>query len=275
MVFIRAWHADLPDDVQEQELTAGQVSIGRALDNDVLLDIPGASRYHARLELDQGQLWVVDLDSTNGTWIGGERVTRHPLGPGDRFQIGAMVFEVASASLTRPTVVEDWSPVQLAAARRPPGCASAANEEPAPRPGCRWSTSARASAMRPCARSRPAASPSAATRPTISASPTPTSPASTPGSSPVPTASCSRTSAAATGPGSTASACANTCWSMATALFSAASPSASAASPLPTTASAQPHPHPLSPDADTATTAVLPEVGAPLPRLRRAPRTGE
>jgi pSer/pThr/pTyr-binding forkhead associated (FHA) protein len=121
MVFIRAWHVDCSDEVQEQELSAGQITIGRGLDNDILLDVVGASRHHARVELDEGEIWVVDLGSTNGTWVGGERVERRRLQTGDRFQIGAMVFEVASSSLTRPTVIENWADVRIAEEARPAG----------------------------------------------------------------------------------------------------------------------------------------------------------
>lgn len=121
MVFIRAWHLDSSDDVQEQELSAGHLAIGRGLDNDILLDVAGASRHHARVDFDRGEVWVVDLGSTNGTWVAGERVNRHRLHPGDRFQIGTMVFEVASSSLTRPTVVENWANVQVPGGPRPAG----------------------------------------------------------------------------------------------------------------------------------------------------------
>lgn len=121
MVFIRAWHLDSSDEVQEQELSAGHLTVGRGLDNDILLDVAGASRHHARVDLDQGEVWVVDLGSTNGTWVAGERVNRKRLHPGDRFQIGTMVFEVASSSLTRPTVVENWANVQVPGGPRPAG----------------------------------------------------------------------------------------------------------------------------------------------------------
>lgn len=121
MVFIRAWHLDASEEVQEQELAAGHLAIGRGPDNDILLDVAGASRHHARVEVHRGEVWVVDLGSTNGTWVAGERVQRRRLHPGDRFQIGAMVFEVASSSLSRPTVVENWADVQVGDGPRPAG----------------------------------------------------------------------------------------------------------------------------------------------------------
>jgi pSer/pThr/pTyr-binding forkhead associated (FHA) protein len=133
MVYIRAWHVDRPDEVQEQELTAAQVTIGRGLDNDIRLDVPGASRRHALVATESGRVSVADCGSTNGTWIGGRRVERAPLAPGDRFQIGVMVFELAEASLTRPTVVEDWGRIQAPATARPPSAHPCRSSPPAAR----------------------------------------------------------------------------------------------------------------------------------------------
>lgn len=50
------------------------MSIGRDPDNDIALDDPKASRQHARLEFDGHQYVVVDLNSTNGTYLGGTRL---------------------------------------------------------------------------------------------------------------------------------------------------------------------------------------------------------
>ncbi len=121
MAFLRAWHVDRPDEVQEQELSSPQLTIGRGVDNDVQLDVAGASRQHAMVTLEREAVWVVDRGSTNGTWVAGQRVERARLEPGDRFQIGGMVFELASSSLVRPTVVEDWRGLQAPPAAGGPG----------------------------------------------------------------------------------------------------------------------------------------------------------
>src|SRR5207302_1847947 len=53
------------------------VRIGRAQDNDVVVLNPHVSRHHAEVR-DDGSTWeVVDLGSTQGTWVGGTRVARH------------------------------------------------------------------------------------------------------------------------------------------------------------------------------------------------------
>jgi pSer/pThr/pTyr-binding forkhead associated (FHA) protein len=50
------------------------VTIGRDSANDVIIDHPLASRRHARLERDENGYIVRDLESTNGTYVNGERV---------------------------------------------------------------------------------------------------------------------------------------------------------------------------------------------------------
>jgi hypothetical protein len=55
-----------------------------------------SSTLHARLFRRGDQLWVEDLDSTNGTYVNSERITQPVrLGRGDLLQVGATVFEVS------------------------------------------------------------------------------------------------------------------------------------------------------------------------------------
>lgn len=75
-------------------LTAGMIkTIGRVGAADFCVDVPLVSRLHCRLEVGpEGDVTVVDLDSTNGTWIDGERITRAPLRPGSVLRIGRVEF---------------------------------------------------------------------------------------------------------------------------------------------------------------------------------------
>lgn len=50
------------------------LTIGRDSANDIVIDHPLASRRHARLEYDGSGYCVRDLDSTNGTYINGDRI---------------------------------------------------------------------------------------------------------------------------------------------------------------------------------------------------------
>jgi pSer/pThr/pTyr-binding forkhead associated (FHA) protein len=73
-------------------LEAGPVpiSIGRSEDNDVALaGDEFASSHHARIESNRDGVWVLDLNSTNGTFVNGSRLEgRRRLREGDIVQIG-------------------------------------------------------------------------------------------------------------------------------------------------------------------------------------------
>jgi pSer/pThr/pTyr-binding forkhead associated (FHA) protein len=62
--------------------------LGRSPDNDVILRDPATSGHHARLERRGEAFWVVDLGSTNGTFVNGESVQEKQLNHGDRLTVG-------------------------------------------------------------------------------------------------------------------------------------------------------------------------------------------
>lgn len=64
-------------------LTQPTVSIGRALDNDVIIDDPRVSRHHAQIRQRYGHLVLYDLDSSGGTQINGYPVDECVLHSGD------------------------------------------------------------------------------------------------------------------------------------------------------------------------------------------------
>ena len=70
-------------------LPGGVRTLGRATGADFSLDGGLVSRVHCRLTaLSDGALEVRDLESTNGTFVNGERVETARLASGDRLQIG-------------------------------------------------------------------------------------------------------------------------------------------------------------------------------------------
>jgi pSer/pThr/pTyr-binding forkhead associated (FHA) protein len=72
------------------ELTEALVTIGRALDNMVIIDDPSVSSRHAQLEL-SGELYrLKDLDSTNGTRVNGLPITETVLRFDDRIRFGGV-----------------------------------------------------------------------------------------------------------------------------------------------------------------------------------------
>lgn len=69
------------------------VSIGRRRTNDLCLLDTGISRDHARIEYKDGSYYLVDLGSTNGTFVNGTRVSIKKIEPGDVIKIGATWLE--------------------------------------------------------------------------------------------------------------------------------------------------------------------------------------
>src|SRR5437773_7174711 len=75
---------------------ATPISIGREEGNSVQLNDERVSRYHAKIQEDQGQLVLTDLESTNGTRVNGEPVPLTILRVGDRIALGRSVLLVGS-----------------------------------------------------------------------------------------------------------------------------------------------------------------------------------
>jgi VWFA-related protein len=78
----------------EQEIVLAQPEtvLGRDPSNPIVVRDPLASRRHARIVLENGEFWVEDLKSLNGTKINGEVATRHKLATGDQIKIGEAVL---------------------------------------------------------------------------------------------------------------------------------------------------------------------------------------
>ncbi|WP_309070460.1 DUF3662 and FHA domain-containing protein [Arthrobacter sp.] len=61
-------------DGQRYSLHAGSILLGRSSEADILIDDTGVSRRHLEIHTDQGQSRAVDLGSTNGSYVNGQRV---------------------------------------------------------------------------------------------------------------------------------------------------------------------------------------------------------
>ncbi len=72
------------------------VNVGRAEYNDIVVPDPSVSSAHAKIQLREGIWILVDLGSTNGTFVDGERVSEEaPVAPGAVIRFGevSLVFE--------------------------------------------------------------------------------------------------------------------------------------------------------------------------------------
>lgn len=83
-------------DGKSREFPLGKlpVSVGRGEDCKVRVPLPSVSRKHCQLGIEDEEFTVKDLDSSNGTYVNGERVKARELVPGDLLALGPVVFVV-------------------------------------------------------------------------------------------------------------------------------------------------------------------------------------
>lgn len=79
------------DQGKEFSLGTYRTIIGRRETNDIVLTDISVSRRHAQLDHDNGRYVLTDLNSTNGTFVNGQRITKQLLEPGDVITFGTTV----------------------------------------------------------------------------------------------------------------------------------------------------------------------------------------
>jgi uncharacterized repeat protein (TIGR01451 family) len=100
-------HILLPDQaVQSVTVKPGGMTIGRAADNEIVIDQPGVSRRHARIEFDGFNYQVRDLNSTNGTFLEDRKL--EPNSPeiwlvGENLRVGEVWLRLERAGQTSTT----------------------------------------------------------------------------------------------------------------------------------------------------------------------------
>jgi two-component system, cell cycle response regulator len=88
-------------------LTPRDFLLGRGPGADLSFDDHGVSRSHLRVGHDAAGHFIEDLGSTNGTFLGGKRVTHARLASADRFQLGpAVVVRFAMADQLERELLE-------------------------------------------------------------------------------------------------------------------------------------------------------------------------
>jgi peptidoglycan lytic transglycosylase D len=116
------------------------IRIGRGDDCDIRFDShrdTRVSNHHAEIRFEEGRYLVVDVGSTNGTFVNGKLIRTHPLSSGDKIVFGAqggpeVRFEIEEGF--RPTRSNGYSPpvpAQAPAPRRPPPAISAPSPDAA------------------------------------------------------------------------------------------------------------------------------------------------
>lgn len=97
------------------ELKAEKTTVGRVSDNNFEIPESSVSSHHAEIILRGNEVLIRDLGSTNGTFIGGERITEAVLKPGQILRFGTIDLRLESGEV--PTAAAAAS-ASAAAAKR-------------------------------------------------------------------------------------------------------------------------------------------------------------
>jgi pSer/pThr/pTyr-binding forkhead associated (FHA) protein len=99
--------------IKEVQLTKDRTSLGRRPYNDIVIDNLAVSGEHAVLQMSGNEVFVEDLNSTNGTYLNGKAVKKQQLNNGDTVEIGKYkikyVNEVASAGFEKTMIIKAGS----------------------------------------------------------------------------------------------------------------------------------------------------------------------
>lgn len=82
-VFLKQGLAD-----QKEWIFERQFSIGRGSNADIRIEDPTVSRFHASVQFIEGKWWIRDMNSSNGTFINAEKVSRCQLDRQTKLQLG-------------------------------------------------------------------------------------------------------------------------------------------------------------------------------------------
>jgi len=107
--------------IKEVQLTKDRTTLGRRPYNDIVIDNLAVSGEHAVLLMTGGEVFLEDLNSTNGTYINGKAVKKQQLQNGDGIEVGkykikfvgdgaAENFDKTMVVRARPAVVPQSAP---------------------------------------------------------------------------------------------------------------------------------------------------------------------
>ena len=71
-------------------LESTMITVGRGLNNDIILEDTRVSRHHAQLRYRSRRFWVADVGSSNGTFVNGEAIEERALNDGDVISLGGL-----------------------------------------------------------------------------------------------------------------------------------------------------------------------------------------
>ena len=118
--------------IKEVQLTKDRTTLGRRPYNDVVIDNLAISGEHAVFQMSGNDVFIEDLNSTNGTYVNGKAAKKQQLVNGDTVEVGKykikFVAEVAGDGFEKTMMVK---PAQIAALAQAPA-AGVVPSRPAP-----------------------------------------------------------------------------------------------------------------------------------------------
>jgi pSer/pThr/pTyr-binding forkhead associated (FHA) protein len=117
--------------IKEVQLTKDRTTLGRRPYNDIVIDNLAVSGEHAVLQMTGNEVYLEDLNSTNGTYVNGKAVKKQLLQNNDTVEIGKYkikyINEAASASFEKTMIFKaGTAPVVPPAAAQPATSSAAA-----------------------------------------------------------------------------------------------------------------------------------------------------
>lgn len=106
------------------ELTVEKTTVGRLEDNTFQLAEPSVSSHHCEILLQGNEVLVKDLNSTNGSFINGEKITEKVLKPGQVLRLGQIEMRLETSAPGQASM-----PAEAGAAASAPAAAGQAKKQ--------------------------------------------------------------------------------------------------------------------------------------------------
>jgi hypothetical protein len=100
------------------QLKTRTINVGRRSDNDLVLEDPRVSRYHAQIRVVKSRFVILDLNSTGGTFVNGRRTNQSILYPGDVISLAGIKMIYGQDNLPTNFRSGDTEPIHPAASSR-------------------------------------------------------------------------------------------------------------------------------------------------------------
>ena len=115
--------------IKEVQLTKDRTTLGRRPYNDIVIDNLAVSGEHAVLQMTANEVYLEDLNSTNGTYVNGKAAKKQSLQNGDVVEVGKykikFVNEAAEQGYEKTMMVRPSMAAALAASHQAPPAARA------------------------------------------------------------------------------------------------------------------------------------------------------